>query len=381
MKNGFVKKSIRHLRWFIRSVMNYFALSRISNATCVFISHNGDGAGGAPVVLFELIRELQDRFEVLFLCEKPGEINAMCRKARVPAYSFYGLSCLFFRKIRKKNVRFVFINTMASYKAINYFGKINNEIPVFLWVHEEDKLIDRYARMLSVSDFSRMQILCVSASVEKHLVDVLPATKGKTSLFFYGCVDKLSAEETRKEPNGKFIISVIGRICPRKNQLQVVDAVNLLPDSCKERVEVRFVAASADSDYKAKLIEKTRLDKKFVLCGGVPREKMVDVYTNSDLVVCCSTDDPLPVVVTEAMMYKCMFVTSSRTGHAALIKDGYNGFVYDVDNTEELTKKINFIMDGKIDINIVKNARITYQQNFEPRTVLEKFVNLLNSGS
>jgi glycosyltransferase involved in cell wall biosynthesis len=49
--------------------------------------------------------------------------------------------------------------------------------------------------------------------------------------------------------------------------------------------------------------------------------------------ICASRDDPMPVVVTEAMMFSKVCICSENTGSANIIQDGNSGFVYK-DNSE-----------------------------------------------
>ena len=58
--NMLINKCVRHTKWVINSVCGFYRFKKILNrSSCVFISHNGDSAGGAPVVLLEFMRKLK----------------------------------------------------------------------------------------------------------------------------------------------------------------------------------------------------------------------------------------------------------------------------------------------------------------------------------
>lgn len=71
----FFCKCKKHITWFKNSLSGYIEFRKIIDEnSCVLFSHNGDSAGGAPVVLLELACSIKDDEKVVFLCGKPGSI-------------------------------------------------------------------------------------------------------------------------------------------------------------------------------------------------------------------------------------------------------------------------------------------------------------------
>lgn len=376
--NTIIHKCIRHIKWILKSINGYFVFKQLLNeSTYIFYSHNADSAGGAPVVLFELMRSLKSDEKMIFLCGKPGEIINLCKEEEIPAFCTYLLQKFYLRLIVKKNIKAVIVNTLVANNVVKFFNKQDSNIPVIWWIHEECNLVIKYKDNLPNTISNNIRILCVSSSVERNLLKYCPQYSGLTEIFYYGCKDTLSNHIGKLKDRKKFVISVIGRICNRKNQQQVVDAYNLLPNKYRKNIFIRFVAASADDEYKAKMVQSIEGNPNITFDGPIKREEMIKVYMESDLIICSSIDDPLPVVITEAMMLKRPFITSSSTGQYDIIKDGVNGYTYNVDSTEELCRAILDIYDNDNLTEVTENARKTYCKYFESEIVKEGFMELL----
>ena len=92
------------------------------------------------------------------------------------------------------------------------------------------------------------------------------------------------------------------------------------------------------------------------------------------MVVCPSREDPLPIVMTEAMMYRKPCIASDSTGTADYIKDGINGFVCKTEDSEDLCEKMRYFIHHQEKIEIMgKEARKVYEEYF----TMDKFADRL----
>lgn len=377
--NTIIHKLIRHSKWLFKSINGYFKFNKVlDESTYVFLSHNADSAGGAPVVLFELMKSLKNEKKVVFLCERPGKIMDLCDDQEIPVFCTYLIQKYYLKHIVKKNVKAVMVNTIILSNAIKFFNKQDSKIPIFWWIHEEGNIIFKYKDNLPSIGTKNVHILCVSSKVQRELLKYCPEYSNLTMIFHYGCNDSLLTNIAKAKDKKYFIISCIGRICERKNQQQIIDAYNLLPVKYKKNIFINFVSASADEHYKKKMLESIDGNDNIKFKGPIKRENIVDVYMESDLIICSSIDDPLPVVITEAMMFKRPFITSSGTGHYDIIKYGINGYTYNVDSTRELCEAIVDIYDSNDLTKVIENARKTYCENFTTEIAKKYFIKLLN---
>lgn len=381
----FLHKCRKHIIWFVNSLKDYMKFTSIINTdSCVFFSHNGDSAGGAPVVLLELACSIKEDENIIFLCGKPGGIFELCKDNKIQVFSTYLLQRVYIYTMKRKKIKALVVNTVALAKTMSILNNCKCTFPIFWWIHEEKNLIVRNRRYMPSKLKSNIHILCVSDAVQLNLNDAVPEYCGRSKVFYYGCRDMYSVKNEEKyliNKNKQFTIAVIGRICVRKNQEQVVQAYNLLPKDIREKIRIQFIYASAEEKYLSKLKALTINDKNIYFVGAVPRNEMDKVYYSSDLIICSSIDDPLPVVITEAMMLKIPFVTSSKTGQYYLIENGTNGYKYDVDSIEELKKKILCVYNEDDLETLKEEERKLYLEYFTLDVVKRKFEMLLSNYS
>lgn len=384
IKNFFFKCR-KHIAWLKISLDGYLKFRKIIDKdSCVLFSHNGDSAGGAPVVLFELACSIKNTEKVVFLCGKPGGIVDLCEKKHIQVFSTYLLQNAFIHTMEKKKIKALIINTVALSKVVATLNNYDCSFPVFWWIHEEKKLLLSYKPFMPKKLKSNIHVLCVSSTVQQNLNEMVPEYCGRSNVFYYGCRDIYSSSNSylysSRVKDSTFVVSVIGRLCERKNQIQVVEAYNLLPARIREKVIIRFIYASAEKTYLSRLKDISTGNSNIKFVGTVLRSEMDKIYYTSDLIVCSSIDDPLPVVITEAMMFRIPFITSSKTGQYSLVKDGINGYKYSVTSTEELMKAIVRAYDNKSLEDMKKKERELYLKYFTPCTVRNNFEALFSSA-
>ena len=143
---------------------------------------------------------------------------------------------------------------------------------------------------------------------------------------------------------------MIGSICRRKRVLDFLDAILLLSDEVSENCRFVIVGKALPTEPDYMELFKKKLSgcrDKIEYIESVPNEKIYEVYQSSDVLVCASDDDPLPVVVTEAFMYKKVALVSDGVGQYSLIEDGVNGFTYCAGDVRTLKEKIELIFSSR----------------------------------
>ena len=76
----------------------------------------------------------------------------------------------------------------------------------------------------------------------------------------------------------------------------------------------------------------------------IPHEKIYEIYLKSKLFILCSHSEGIPTVILEAMVYKTPILAPGISIDSTLIKDGYNGFLYNIKNIQEAVNKIVILL-------------------------------------
>ncbi|MGV2643357.1 glycosyltransferase, partial [Clostridium perfringens] len=94
-----------------------------------------------------------------------------------------------------------------------------------------------------------------------------------------------------------------------------------------------------------------------------------------------SIDDPMPVVLAEAMMMSKIVLCSDMTGTARYIEDGVNGFLFSSKNASELKEKLEYVIGNFDTMNDVRRAgRKTYEQYFSQEIFTENLVSVVEKN-
>lgn len=331
----------------------------------VLVSHSGDTGGGAPVVLYELAKELNTDSNVIFLTHTRGRVIKSCKKNNINVFVTSFLYKKYLKLINQytDKIDFVVINTAVLYPYLSYLEKLEFPGKVVWWIHEGGYFIKKHKNNIKQYKLRHLRICCVSLIVKTSIENNCHISESNLPILPYGIVDKgVLPVQRRTEP---FIITLIGRIEERKNQLELVQAYKKLPKVLQSKTKVIMVTGSYDEDYLAKLNAAIGGQANISIIGPIARDKMRAIYSKSNLVVCTSKSDPLPVVITEAMMYGRLFVSSDGTGQALIMKDTFEEFIYKRGNIDGLAKIISRVYTHYDDYRpFYEKERDLYLKNF-----------------
>ena len=363
-----VKESIKLIRDILTTIHTLiliigFKCKREANA-CILVT-NGMGYGGAPLVLLEAAKVYKKNcYKVILYTEFYGDLIKICRNQKIEVWiaprgwkmlSHLALSCKF---------QFAFVNTVVMYKWVEMFEK--NKLPIIWWIHESDSYIDPIASEMPTHVASKTMVLAVSertiAALKKNCI------KYKPRMLYYGLNDLAEQEEPiAKIKNGNiYTFLVMGSICERKNQIFAIQAYNRLPKEIKEASKLVFVGTPLDEKdpYYMEFMHIVKQHSEIDYFPRVDRSEIPALYRRIDALVCCSIDDPLPVVVTECFMFGKTVIISSGSGQYYMVKDGYDGYSYFQSDMNELCEKMKLAWNARDNEKMGKHARKLYISKF-----------------
>ena len=245
--------------------------------------------------------------------------------------------------------------------------------PTIWWIHEamhfyEETLL-KFPEYRDKDCIKEINIRGVSRIPQKNFNSIYGHTIKETMP--YGIPDEGICGTTNTE---KLIFAIVGSVIVRKAQDDFVKAVKRLPKSLN--VSFWLIGAIGEDDYCKEICQHINNDKRFKIWGNCTREQMRELYQQIDVVVCPSREDPLPIVMTEGMMYGKVCIASDATGTADFIEDGVNGLLCKAGDVESLASKMQWVIDHPERLaDMRKNARKTYEKYF----TMEKFAQRLDT--
>lgn len=108
-------------------------------------------------------------------------------------------------------------------------------------------------------------------------------------------------------------------------------------------------------------------------------EAVRQLYQRMDCLICCSRDDPMPIVVTEAMAASKLVICSEHTGSATILRADESGLVYNNDDPQELVECITRVLEHGGEVaSLRKAARLSYETHFSQEVFTQNLMNVMD---
>ena len=160
---------------------------------------------------------------------------------------------------------------------------------------------------------------------------------------------------------------------------KIFKAIEALVDKGVDDIEYVFVGAIGEAPIK-KQLEDACTKYSFVKYYPImPREEALGMLSGATALLVPSRDDPSPLVASEAMMLGVPVIVSDRTGTAALIASGTNGFVIENENYMELAEKILWLVNNPEEARrIGTKGRKIYEQYYSMERFNSEYIAIVN---
>jgi glycosyltransferase involved in cell wall biosynthesis len=241
------------------------------------------------------------------------------------------------------------------------------------------KFFDRLAYPLCegiVSLFKEGKDELMSVGVPHSKISYIP--NGKQLRNPQNVLKKGEAKSRLSLKSTDFVIGMVSRLHPMKNQIAVLEA---LPELLTVRKNIKFVVVgdSPLAGYKKRvrqLIRKKGLEHEVVFLGG--RKDINEILPAFDIFVHPSKTDALPGAVLEAMCFGLPIVASNVGGTKDLLTGC--GIMVPPDDVEGLTQSLKKLMkDPKLRQEYGKKARLKVQKEFSLETMLDRYEKLFKT--
>ncbi len=152
--------------------------------------------------------------------------------------------------------------------------------------------------------------------------------------------EKIRLRKSKGYDKSEFVIIYVAEMNKNKNQKMLIDALALTENT-------RLIIAGADNyngryaDYAKSVNVENRVD----FLGH--REDIDELLKLSDICAASSIREGLPVNIMEAMACGLPVVASDNRGHRALVKNGEDGFIVPINDSNKMAEKINLLKDNK----------------------------------
>lgn len=184
--------------------------------------------------------------------------------------------------------------------------------------------------------------------------------------------DKALAKIDKKyNLKGKKVAIFTGRLTVHKGVEYLIKAAK------KIKGEVFILGDGPERSYLEQLIKKYNLKNTRILGYFPPSQarRLIEFYRRADVYVAPSVwDEPLGLVILEAMAAGSPVIVTRKGGITSIVKDGYNGFLVRARNSGQIAQRVNRLFEEEgLRIKMAQNARKTVEDKFKWSNIAAKF--------
>jgi glycosyltransferase involved in cell wall biosynthesis len=202
-----------------------------------------------------------------------------------------------------------------------------------------------------------------------------------------------TGESTRKKYGleGKLTVLFVGRMARIKGVEHLVKSANILANDFGYGNVVFVLVGPFSFDATEKpinreemlgFIKQHQLDRNIVLTGSLPLEEVRALYAASDIFVLPSLAEGDPLVTLEAMASGKPVIGTRIGGIPHHIRDGWNGFLIDPANEQQLADKIEYLIDNPEERKSMgANSRKYAEEEFDWKKVAERLLKVYQDKS
>jgi len=274
--------------------------------------------------------------------------------------------------IKKENIDIVcFQDPVSSFFSILFLKVRRAEVKIVVETHgdfiealslEKNLVLPRVYKklfyiMAKYSIGKSNIIRAVSSSTEQQVLDI---DSSKSVVRFPAWIDFKDFQNIEPKPlsKDKFNILFIGSVTDRKKPHMIIEAIQRIYD---KSYHLSIVGPAPNEKYFKELkdlIDKSDLQNQVSLIGPVDRESVKDYYSTSNLMILPSISEGLARVIFESQVAMCPVLVTDAPGMSDIVIDGQTGYVFESNNLDSLSLKIEYIKNNYDEASLVaKNAK------------------------
>lgn len=144
----------------------------------------------------------------------------------------------------------------------------------------------------------------------------------------------------------KITFLLLGKINQRKGVFDLFQAIALLSDSHREKIEL-IIAGNGEIKKAIALAKKLKIEDLVRFTGWVNHKQRDLLLQETDIFILPSYNEGLPMALLEAMSFKLPVITTPVGGIPEIVIHGKNGLLVEPGNIPELAKSMQILIDNK----------------------------------
>ena len=334
----------------------------VSKKTICLISHELTYTG-APLSLLKAAQLYKKNgYKILTISLKDGNLKEEFKKVGSVIITRNITKTYFYSSLYYNIV----VNTLIPHIQYTVLNKAGRR--VFWWIREPaDTLKNRPCMLQSVIMASNIYTMS-NLSRDEYL-------KYNKNI----CVIKHGLEDCYHGvhiSHDRISFAVIGTVNKRKGQDLFLEAIKNISENYRKKADFYVVGRDYDKNLYKNLKESNLIK---IIDEITDLDRMMKFYEEISCLVVPSRLEPTSRVAIEAMMMGRPVIMSNKVGAQYLINKN-NGFIFDINNVDELSNIITYIIDNPSILYDMENAaRKAYNDNNAISVYEKNLLNMLNN--
>jgi glycosyltransferase involved in cell wall biosynthesis len=339
-----------------------------------FVSHNLE-LEGAPITLFDLVTGLAEAGVVTATIWSPrdGPLAEAYREKNIPVHIFDAPS----RKVGIEDflqrcdelgrhftaidIEVVFANTLDMFFAVDTAER--HGIAALWWHHESGSwktyfnAIPRKVRAHAYAAFAQAyRVIYVAEATRSAWLPVCTrrnfqvvryAISPRRQAADLGRWSRSAARKALQIDDDQICVLLLGSICARKGQIDMIRAMKALRRSSRENIQVFIVGSFVEHRYRVQIEKELSglspdIRDRISLTGAVDDSSIY--YAAADIFICCSRRESAPRVLLEAMAFQLPVICTPVDGIPELVRPNDNAYFYEPGDTSHLALLLSELM-------------------------------------
>lgn len=340
----------------------------------IFICSYDFGRTGVPVALLNLAILLKKMNYHVLMAAVKGE-SALTYELRINGIDYISNVSDLYRNRnfleQLKQFDLIILGTLILDEIGRFLSKTN--IPIFWWIHESSETF--YQDHPLPEKQGNIHYYGGGKRVLRKFAEYYPNEQIEELLYYL--------PDSRYSPHSHTEVrtfSLLGTWCERKAQDILISAIRELPEDVRKKCIFYFVgtAFGEERKYIESLCEEFS-EIRYIY--ELTQAELAEFYKQIDVLICPSRDDPMPIVVTQALQNGIPCIISDQVGQCEYLVDMEGGTVFQSEDAAALKQLITefaFCPDFKME-KYSQNARSIFDLYFSETIMKEKIEKILSN--
>lgn len=176
------------------------------------------------------------------------------------------------------------------------------------------------------------------------------------------------------------ILLYVGRLSREKNVFFLLDILEILRGKSLN-VRLLIVGKGKLEEALQRNIASRKMENMVIFTGYLPEGELLLAYSEADIFILPSLVELQSIVTLEAMAMGCAVLVGKSPTSAAceMIKEGENGYTFDLKDPQDAAQKIEFILSDPLLKNSMKKASLEIARRHEIELSISKIEEVYRS--